>query len=57
MACPLMGDREVPDSSRHRIMAVFLRKAQTTGHRQEGLLLWVQLASGWNLGGLGMLLH
>lgn len=57
LACPLVGDREVPESSRHRMTAVFLREAQTTGHRWEGLLLCVQLASGWNLGGLGMLLH
>lgn len=57
MACPIVGGRAAPDSSsRHRMAAVFRTEAQATGHRREGILLWVQLASGWNLGGGGELL-
>lgn len=35
MACPRVGDREVLDSSRHRMTAGF----RSEGHRQLGILL------------------
>lgn len=56
LACPLVGDREVLDSSRHRMTKVFHREAQTMGHWLQGLLLWMELESRWNLGGAGMML-
>lgn len=39
--------------SRHRVTTVFCREAQASGHWWEGILPWVQLGSGWTLGGLG----
>lgn len=56
LACPLVGDREVLDSSRHRMTKVFHREAQAMNHWLQEILLWVELEYRWNTGGPGMII-
>ena len=52
LACARAGDRDMLHS-RHRVTTVFRREAQASGRWCEGILSWVELGSGWTLGGPG----
>lgn len=54
LACPHVGDREVPRSSSHRRAEVFCTKAQATGIGWRGIQQLVELRFAWKLGVAGM---